>query len=87
MSKLFPYPGTGGQLPIYSDSRPFGVEVAGSDTYYRRWRDIETDQTIERTKKVGDEWQYAYAKGTWANRTSLTYVDWYTYNQSGDSII
>ena len=83
MAKLFPYQGFP-QLNIYTDSRPFGVEVAGSDTYYRRWRNIATTQTIERIKKVSNEWQYAYAQGTWANRATLTYVDWLTYANSGD---
>lgn len=83
MAKLFPYTGYPYQQ-VYTDSRPFSTEVAGSDTYYTRWRNIDTAQTIERIKKVGNEWQWGYAKGTWAERAGLTYVDWLTFSQSGD---
>lgn len=84
MARLFPYPGTSGQLQIYTDSPPYCVDEGTTNVTYIAWLSTAGKQTICKIDETTNPQTMGFAFGTWAERAALTYVDWLTYSQSGD---
>jgi hypothetical protein len=80
--KLFPFSGRP-SLPIYTDTPPYYVDRATTNVVYIAWLSQSGGQTIMKIDKTADPHTLGFAYGTWANRASLTYVDWVTYSEAG----